>query len=116
MCKEEKYKYRKEKPSIIYRFDIVFFNILSFEYPDLASAVEDFLVPELETNFYEDIRDGNRLRGDAYLWLYNMRYDAHNHILDDFETGIFFWDNDIYQKAIKMIDGKEVRKHVGRAG
>lgn len=105
MCKKGKYEYRREEPSVIYRFDTVFFNTQSFNYPDLACSIEKFLTPELEKNFYEDIRDGNNLRGETYLWLYRLRYDAHNWY--DFETGIFFWNTDIYQEAVLGIKSIE---------
>lgn len=78
MHKKEKYKYRKEQPKVVYRFDTVFFNALSFEYPGLAYNVEEILVPELGKNFYEDIKNGNPLRDDAYLWLYHLRYKANS--------------------------------------
>lgn len=99
MHKKEKDKYRREKPRVICNFDTVFFNAPSFEYPDLAYSIEKFLVPELEENFYEDIRDSNHLRGENYLWEYMLKYNSQKHY--DFETGIFFWDTDIYQEAKK---------------
>lgn len=88
-----KYEYRKERPKAIYRFDTVFFNAPDFEYPDFASELEGFLVPELEKNFYEDIKEGKYLRGEDFLW--------YKYMWEDF--GIFFWDNDIYREVEKLV-------------
>lgn len=102
MHKKEKYKYRKETPKVMYHFDTVFFNAQSFEYPYLAYSVEEFIAPELEKNLYEDIRSGNQLRGEeGYLWVYCLR--DRNNGWYDFETGVFFWDNDIYQQVEKIV-------------
>ncbi len=95
--KKEKYLYRKEVPKMVYRFDTIFFNALWFEYPDLAHSVEEFLDSDLENIFQEDIKAGKYLTCEDYLWLYQLR--CGNNSWYDFETGIFFWDNDIYQKV-----------------
>lgn len=88
-CIRKKYRYREEEPKVIYRYDTLFCNALSFVYKDLAYGVEEFLEPDLKKNFYEDIkREDGRLRGETIF--YGQRWD---------EFGAVFWANDIYQKA-----------------
>jgi len=93
---KEKYLYRKEAPKVVYRFDTIFFNALWFKYPELAHSIEEFLNLGLENIFQKDIKAGKKLTCQDYLWLYQLRCGTDNWY--DFETGIFFWDNDIYQK------------------
>ncbi len=84
----------------VYCFDTVFFNTFSCEYSYLASAIKAFLNTDLEKIFCEDmIRNDGRLRGETYLWNCWQQYCSKKHY--EFETGILYWDNEIYEKNLK---------------
>lgn len=96
--KGKKKEYRKETLKMTYRYNTIFLNALSCEYADWVSYVEEFLEPNLEKNFLEDMirfhngEKGVILRGQTsclFGWCAPRTNGA----------GVFFWDDDIFQKA-----------------
>lgn len=86
--------YKKDTLKVVYRFDTLFFNCPRFLYPSLAAETKTFLDSNLEKTFFEDVKTNNhRLRAEDYLWCLSISP------CEIFETGVFFWDNDIYQQA-----------------
>jgi len=93
-------RWKRKCGKAVYRFDTVFFNTFSCEYSYLASDIEEFLNTDLEKNFCEDIiRNDGRLRGETYLW-YGCFQQCCSKKHYEFETGIFYWDNEIYEKNL----------------